>query len=261
MTLIPEYVQNLDGKAVLVIFGTDSSQSNIQQLGENLKSRNCSVIFENIDLLISSGHTKSSFDVVLSSITEPLTVPHSFELLSEVIRVLKPNGSLFASGKSDTALESNLKLTGFSKISSKSKGDIIEFSACKPNFEIGASSQLSFGKTATWSLADNLVDDQVELIDEDDLLDDSDLLKPTSESLRVCGTTGKRKACKDCSCGLAEELNGENQEPAAPTAKSSCGSCYLGDAFRCASCPYLGMPAFKPGEKVQLSEGLLNADI
>lgn len=42
----------------------------------------------------------------------------------------------------------------------------------------------------------------------------------------VCGTTGKRKACKDCSCGFAEELaNGTKATaPASENAKSSCGS-------------------------------------
>lgn len=38
--------------------------------------------------------------------------------------------------------------------------------------------------------------------------------------ISVCATTGKRKACADCSCGLAEELNGEVKQ----TPKSSCGS-------------------------------------
>lgn len=129
----------------------------------------------------------------------------------------------------------------------------------KPNYETGSSKPISVSNekanvAAIWKL-ENSAD---ELIEDDDLLDEKDLKKPDPSSLSVCGTAGtsKRKACKDCSCGLAEELENEKTEKQKDTAnaKSSCGNCYLGDAFRCESCPYLGMPAFKPGEKIQLSD-------
>ncbi|XP_049808124.1 anamorsin homolog [Schistocerca nitens] len=154
---------------------------------------------------------------------------------------------------------------------------VVEVQCYKPDFEVGSSVKLSFGGSlkisaendikppvdvaAVWKL-DDTVDDSVETIDADQLLAEEDLQKPDPSKLRVCGTTGKRKACKNCSCGLAEELAAESATKAATAPKtSSCGNCYLGDAFRCASCPYLGMPAFKPGEKIQLSDFQLKADV
>ncbi|XP_016334562.1 anamorsin-like, partial [Sinocyclocheilus anshuiensis] len=113
-----------------------------------------------------------------------------------------------------------------------------------------------------WTLSVNdMDDDDVDLIDSDALLDADDLKKPDPSSLKAsCGddSNKKKKACKNCACGLAEELEkGSTATPKASQPKSACGSCYLGDAFRCASCPYVGMPAFKPGEKVLLA----NTDI
>lgn len=58
-----------------------------------------------------------------------------------------------------------------------------------------------------------------------------------------CGEKTKKKACKNCTCGLAEELENENPKPEKKTenAKSSCGSvsCFYGipcKNLECAVC-------------------------
>jgi hypothetical protein len=69
------------------------------------------------------------------------------------------------------------------------------------------------------------------------------------------------KPCANCSCGLKEKLEGnqtvlytdqEKKDLENGNVESACGKCYLGDAFRCASCPMRGVPAFEKGDKVKL---------
>jgi hypothetical protein len=104
----------------------------------------------------------------------------------------------------------------------------------------------------------NLEDEDDDQIDEDDLLangGDGMLAPPPTLDLEARAKAagddcGGRKACDNCTCGRAEresaEARGEKKKEAH---KSSCGNCAKGDAFRCAGCPYLGMPAFKEGEE------------
>ena len=89
------------------------------------------------------------------------------------------------------------------------------------------------------------------MIDEDNLLSDDILAPPPAMGERTANTDdcAGRKPCDNCTCGRAdaEAAGGAMNNENAPS--SSCGKCHLGDAFRCASCPYLGKPAFKPGEE------------
>jgi len=62
------------------------------------------------------------------------------------------------------------------------------------------------------------------------------------------------KPCANCTCGKKELFDSAEGVSKLETGQveSSCGNCYLGDAFRCAGCPYSGKPAFEAGDKVSL---------
>ena len=89
-----------------------------------------------------------------------------------------------------------------------------------------------------------------DLIDEDYLLDSYNLLMsglttsiPDKNNNKDCKTS-RNSSCKDCTCGRAEESLSSESKP------SMCGNCYLGDGFRCNTCPSKGLPPFDPDEKV-----------
>lgn len=136
------------------------------------------------------------------------------------------------------------------------------------------------GKKATKEALWTVVSPSTPSIDAEALLTPADRERPVAcESATPSSGPRKKKSCKGCTCGLAEvekaeeeaeqaELarrlkvvlldadgvvevdatNGVDKEKerlkkaaeSAPKATSSCGSCYLGDAFRCSSCPYKG---------------------
>ncbi len=92
------------------------------------------------------------------------------------------------------------------------------------------------------------------------LINEAELMQASTTDLvtqKFCGDDDKivpGKPCANCTCGKKElyESATEIQKLETGQVESSCGKCYLGDAFRCASCPYLGQPAFEAGDKVKL---------
>lgn len=186
------------------------------------------------------------------------------------------------------ALTSVLTLSGFTSVEAIAEGAdgamdstatprLQQVRCKKPAFQPGGQRRLlSFAKKKVapkgpsvetkkvWKISgddfDNDDDDDFLSDDGEGLLDTEDVaMATTAPDTSDCAP--KKRACKNCSCGRAEIEAAEDEAVAkvaakplaGPVASSACGNCYLGDAFRCSSCPYLGMPSFKAGEQVELS--------
>lgn len=176
-------------------------------------------------------------------------------ILAQCLEKLRPGGHVIArlGGLSDTQasqLDNTALFAGAveskvgEKVPAKTSGLLnVEFSCTKPSWAAGAATALpgfSFG----------------EQINEDDLL--GEVPAPVGKGKSDCSSMPK--ACANCSCGRKELEDKHGADEAKKkleqgTVRSACNSCYLGDAFRCDSCPYRGTPAFKPGTKVELSSG------
>ncbi|MQL98156.1 hypothetical protein Taro_030865 [Colocasia esculenta] len=200
------------------------------------------------------------------------------QLFGELVRVLSPGGTMIIQAllppadigdKPTSALERKLLLSGFLELQAVDMKSILEvegvqfvsIKAKKASWAAGSSYSI---KKTVKILPKVQIDDDSDLIDEDSLLTEEDLKKPELPPVGDCEVGSTRKACKNCTCGRAEV---EKVEKLGLTAElldnpqSSCGSCGLGDAFRCSTCPYKGLPPFKLGERVSLPGSFLAADI
>jgi anamorsin len=224
----------------------------------------------------SDSETTISFEVLAKLAAAPpaqkfssctLDCSHAFEASSGVLEMLLPllspgaRLSLRVPAAAASDADTALLFAGFvnARASAAAPDQTCEIDAQKPNYEAGAAAPLPSSKTAAqpparaaaaWKLS---ADD--DLIDEDALLSgqDSSAVDTVKISNDDCDlVAGVRKACANCSCGRAEAEDASKPPPVAVD-NSACGSCYLGDAFRCAGCPSRGLPPFKPGEKVTIS--------
>ncbi len=199
------------------------------------------------------------------------------DMMAKIYTLLSPNSKLLVeripSRELGQTLAVDLKIQGFLDIMAAmdpASGE--RFIVCqKPNWESGASAAVKItpketvpvATTNKWKMETNDLGENDLLIDEDTLID-KDFVAPTPSA--ACGEdsgAGKKRACANCSCGLAEIEASEAQETITKgtveeklVKASSCGGCAKGDAFRCAGCPFLGKPAFEPGmERVVLAMG------
>lgn len=111
-----------------------------------------------------------------------------------------------------------------------------KFSCIKPNWQHGSAlprkkkapqQKQSQNGAKVWSLStDDIV--EADLEDENKLLEPEDLIVSKKKPASDCETGPRKKACKNCSCGRAEQqqvaVSNKPQQPSATQPKSACGN-------------------------------------
>lgn len=236
--------------AVLLVFNSAEdfpTQANSQSTG--------AVAFRSLKEFQGMQHVfaEKSFDsVAYWTSAAGLTQPE----LNSLVKVLKPGGTFRLGFKAGTAVaakdvEKRIFMAGLNEFTQMGEGD---FKAVRKVWKATPTAASKFEQLVT-GLESN--PEGLKVVStaaaEAQLLQNDVVLE--SEKGGSCAT--KPKACKNCSCGRKEQEEKGQQDQRVKdlengNIKSSCGSCYLGDAFRCATCPYKGLPAFEPGDKVKL---------
>lgn len=246
---------------VLIISKAELSEEQQQYESKHLSSEGVTRVSSNIDEELKK-LSSSSFDEVKLFWDLP-----SENVLGQVLRVLKPKGKFLIDGAiPDRAigqtLSTDVSLFGFvDPMVAKDSTTQFRFLICqKPDWEIGDSKTLNISNNnaekSSWKLGlGDLADNDI--VDENDLLNE-EKVEVKGEACGVDDNQGsKKRSCKNCTCGLAEEEAKEAATVKETAPRSGCGNCGKGDAFRCAGCPYLGQPAFDTttGTKLVLALG------
>ncbi|KAK1272698.1 hypothetical protein QJS04_geneDACA019158 [Acorus gramineus] len=247
----------------------------IKELGDG-------AIGENETLIITRASSLDKLPIESASLDTVVSVSKTQEVgetwLEEIVRVLKPGGTVLFqtylplsefTDKPSTTLERKFLLMGFLEpvvydlkpLLLQEGVQSFTVKAKKTAWKVGS----SFSIRKPSSLLPKVqIDDDMDLIDEDSLLTEEDLKKPQLPTVGDCEVGTTRKACKNCTCGRAEEEEKVKlglTDEFLNNPQSACGNCGLGDAFRCGGCPYRGLPPFKLGEKVVLPGDFLADDI
>lgn len=170
----------------------------------------------------------------------------SNDKISEIMTCLEVHGKLTIKYQRDVKAsdaETEMKLCGLLSVVSKEEAEgqvVVE--GIKPDLSIGAGQRRPIKKPSKDALKAFLSSDAStnNLIDDSSLLKEEDLVKPVGGAVEgeECGPKAKKKACKNCSCGLKEieeaeaaEKKQEQEVIDTTNVKSSCGSVRKGSIF------------------------------